>query len=67
MTTATTAPRIVKSDNGYFEIWALPCGHEVRVSTEDTQFARTRGGRRSQLQAQTKQWLASITCDECAA
>lgn len=66
MSTTPAAPHVVRRDNGYFEIWALPCGHEVRVSTEATQFARTRGGRRAQLQASTKQWLATATCNECA-
>jgi len=32
-------PKIVKKDNGYFEIWEKPNGEQVRVTTEYLQYS----------------------------
>lgn len=28
------AAKMTRDHNGYFEVWQMPCGHEVRVNTE---------------------------------
>jgi hypothetical protein len=64
----TTTPTVTRPDNGYFEIWARSCGHEVRVTTEYEQWERrTRRGYRAASQARTRDRLAARPCGQCAA
>jgi hypothetical protein len=58
-------PKITTKDNGYFEVWTRDCGHSVRVSTEDTNYARRNSSRRAQLQKQDRDRLASTPCRKC--
>ena len=54
------APRRVARDNGYFEVWALPDGEHVRVTTEDRQYAlRHVPGERARFTAATRDRLAA--------
>lgn len=73
-----TSPHIVKADNGYFELWALACGHRVQVITEhdqrDRQLVATLGQYVSQDRANaytarareaTLAKLAALPCKQC--
>ena len=51
--------KIIVRDNGYFQIWQKPDGARVRVSTENTQYARRyRRGERARLDAITRERLS---------
>ena len=61
-------PTVTGKDNGYFEIWTLPCGHTVRVTTEQEGWERrTRRGFTAASQARTRAKLAAAPCRQCAA
>jgi hypothetical protein len=63
----TTKPIITAKDNGYFEIWQLPCSHTVRVYTEDTQWSRrTQPGFTARATAATCERLSRpAACPTC--
>jgi hypothetical protein len=66
--TAAAAARIASPDNGYFEIWERPCGHQTRVHTEDTQWnRRTRPGYRAAEHRRMAAKLAAAACPDCPA
>jgi hypothetical protein len=59
-------PRCIKRSNGYFEIWALPCGHQVRVTTEHLGLRLRSAEGRQQHRAYTRDRLAGLACADCA-
>lgn len=66
MTDTMSKPRIVTPDNGYFEVWARPCGHTVRVTTEDTGWQRRNPIERKRLRELDAERLAARPCRQCS-
>jgi len=54
--------QILKSDNGYFEVVELDCGHRLRIETEHIQFGVTEEKRRRNREAEA----AAGPCPTCA-
>ena len=66
-TMPTTTSKLAKPDNGYFEVWARPCGHRYRVSTEA--LPRTNYGPRGKVRPEAlkaaRERAAASTCRQC--
>jgi hypothetical protein len=67
MEATTTRTTVAVPDNGYFIVLARPCGHQVRVRTEDHQWSRRHGDKRTYraVIAAAKARLATTACPTC--
>jgi len=61
-----TAPKITKTVKGYFEVWTLGCGCDVRVNTEGRTTIYRQAGVKARLHADDKARLGKLTCQPCA-
>jgi hypothetical protein len=66
MTAPLRAAVLRKTIPGYFQIWRMPCGHEVRVNTESFGSYLRNPESRKKFNASTKARLeATGKCSDC--